>query len=80
MAIQDRKPTVGIPVHTWCGEIPALAPAPGFLLALFALVLYPFVWLVLPPFEIVGIAVLGVLALKGLLFLPARVRTGPGRV
>ncbi len=42
-------------------------------LALLALVLYPFVWLILLPFRIVGIAVDGVLELVGaLLFLPAR--------
>lgn len=43
-------------------------------LALLALVLYPFVWLVLLPFRLVGIAVGGVFALlKALIFLPARV-------
>ncbi len=43
-------------------------------LALFALVLYPFVWLLLLPFRIVGIAVDGVLQLLwALLTLPARV-------
>jgi hypothetical protein len=42
-------------------------------LALLALVLYPFVWLVLLPFRLVGIAVGGVLdLLKAILFLPAR--------
>jgi len=42
-------------------------------LALLALVLYPFVWLLLLPFRIVGIAVDGVLQLlKAVLFLPAR--------
>ena len=42
--------------------------------ALLALLLYPFVWLVLLPFRIVGIAVDGVLAfLRALFFLPARV-------
>jgi hypothetical protein len=47
-------------------------------LALLALVLYPFVWLILLPFRIVGIAVDGVFALlKALLFLPARVLRGP---
>jgi hypothetical protein len=47
-------------------------------LALMALVLYPFVWLLLLPFRIVGIAVGGVLELlKGILFLPARVLRGP---
>jgi len=47
-------------------------------LALLALVLYPFVWLFLLPFRLVGIAVDGVFALlKALLFLPARVLRGP---
>lgn len=42
-------------------------------LALLALVLYPFVWLLLLPFRILGIAVDGVLELlKAVLFLPAR--------
>ena len=42
-------------------------------LALLALVLYPFVWLVLLPFRLVGIAVGGVLQfLRALFFLPAR--------
>ena len=41
--------------------------------ALFALVAFPFVWLILLPFKLVGIAVGGVFALlKALLFLPAR--------
>jgi hypothetical protein len=43
-------------------------------LALFALVLYPLVWLVLLPFRVVGIAVDGVLELvKAIILLPARV-------
>jgi hypothetical protein len=42
-------------------------------LALLALVLYPFVWLLLLPFRIVGFAVGGVLQfLRALFFLPAR--------
>lgn len=42
-------------------------------LALAALVLYPFVWLVLLPFRLVGIAVGGVLELvSGIIFLPGR--------
>jgi len=42
-------------------------------LALFALILYPIVWLLLLPFRIVGIAVDGALELvSALLFLPAR--------
>jgi hypothetical protein len=47
-------------------------------LALFALVLYPIVWVLLLPFRIVGIAVDGVLELvKAIIFLPARVLRGP---
>jgi hypothetical protein len=47
-------------------------------LALLALVLYPFVWLILLPFRIVGIAVDGVLSfLRALFFLPARILRGP---
>jgi hypothetical protein len=43
-------------------------------LALLALVLYPFVWLVLLPFRVVGIAVGGVLELvKSIILLPAHV-------
>lgn len=46
-------------------------------LALLALVLYPFVWLLLLPFRLVGIAVGGVFAfLAALIFLPARVLRG----
>jgi hypothetical protein len=47
-------------------------------LALFALLLYPVVWLLLLPFKLLGIAVGGILALvKALIFLPARVLGGP---
>jgi hypothetical protein len=50
-------------------------------LALLALLLYPFVWLLLLPFRIVGIAVDGVLAVfKALLFLPLRILGGPSRL
>jgi hypothetical protein len=43
-------------------------------LALVALVLYPFVWLVLLPFRVAGIAVGGALELvKAIILLPARV-------
>jgi hypothetical protein len=48
-------------------------------LALLALVLYPFVWLVLLPFRLLGIAVGGVLAIvKAVIFLPVRLLRGPG--
>jgi uncharacterized membrane protein YgaE (UPF0421/DUF939 family) len=42
--------------------------------AIAALILYPLVWLVLIPFRVMGIAVGGVLALIGAIFMfPARV-------
>jgi len=45
--------------------------------ALVALILYPIVWLVLIPLRVMGIAVGGVLALIGAIFLfPARVLQG----
>ena len=41
--------------------------------ALLALVLYPFVWLFLLPFRLVGIVVSGVFeTLRAIIFLPAR--------
>jgi len=47
-------------------------------LALLALVIYPFVWLLLLPFRLVGIAVDGVLGLLSALFLlPVRLLRGP---
>jgi hypothetical protein len=47
--------------------------------ALLALVLYPFVWLLLLPLRLFGIAVEGVLALvKAVVLLPARLLRGPG--
>jgi len=50
-------------------------------LALFALILYPFVWLLLLPFRVVGIAVHGVLALvRAAIMLPARLLAAPFRV
>jgi hypothetical protein len=49
-------------------------------LALVALVLYPFVWLLLLPFRVVGIAVGGVFdLLAAIITLPARVLRGPRR-
>ena len=48
--------------------------------AILALLLYPFVWLLLVPFRIVGIAVDGVLELlRSLLFLPSRLLGGRSR-
>jgi hypothetical protein len=47
-------------------------------LALLALVLYPFVWLLLLPFRLVGIAVGGVFELlAAIIMLPARLIRGP---
>jgi len=47
-------------------------------LALLALIAYPFVWLVLLPFRLVGVAVDGVFELlHAVLLLPARVLRGP---
>ena len=46
-------------------------------LALLALVLYPFIWLISLPFRLVGITVVAVFAfLKAILFLPARLLGG----
>jgi len=47
-------------------------------LALMALVLYPFVWLLLLPFRVIGITVNALFSfLKAILMLPARVLRGP---
>jgi len=49
-------------------------------LALLFVFLYPIVWLLLLPFRILGFAVEGVLELiKAIIFLPARVLSGPRR-
>lgn len=46
--------------------------------ALLALLLYPFIWLLLLPFRLVGIAVHGVLALVfAAIVLPARLLSAP---
>ncbi len=50
-------------------------------LAILALVLYPFVWLLSIPFRLVGITVNGVFALLGAMFyLPVRLLRGPRAV
>jgi len=47
-------------------------------LALLAVVLYPFVWLLLLPFRLVGVAVSGVFELlHAVITLPARLLRGP---
>ena len=49
--------------------------------ALLALIAYPFVWLILLPFRIVGIAVHGVLALvTAVILFPARLLSAPFRL
>jgi hypothetical protein len=49
--------------------------------ALLALIAYPFVWLLLLPFRIVGIAVYGVLALvAAVIMLPFRLLSAPFRI
>ena len=49
-----------------------------WLLALLALVLYPFVWIILLPLRLVGIAVHGALALVwSVVMLPARLLSAP---
>ena len=50
-------------------------------LALVALIAYPFVWLLLIPFRLVGIAVNGALSLVwAVVTLPARLLSAPFRV
>jgi hypothetical protein len=50
-------------------------------LALLALIAYPFVWLILLPFRILGIAVHGVLALvSAVIMFPARLLSAPFRI
>ncbi len=50
-------------------------------LALFALVLYPIIWLLLLPFRLLGIAVEGTLQLVwAILTFPARLLRTPGRI
>lgn len=50
-------------------------------LAIAALILYPFVWLLLLPFRIVGIAVHGALALVwAVVMLPVRLLSAPFRL
>lgn len=49
--------------------------------ALVALIAYPFVWLLLLPFRLIGIAVHGVLALVAAVILfPARLLSAPFRI
>lgn len=68
--------------RTYLQEIPAMLTFLLWLLlllvcwplALLAVIAYPFVWLLLLPFRLLGIAVEGALELvKAVIFLPARV-------
>lgn len=46
-------------------------------LALFALILYPIIWLLSLPFRLIGLTVDGLFAfLKGIILLPARILEG----
>jgi hypothetical protein len=57
----------------WCILLVLCAP-----MALVALVLYPFVWIISLPFRVVGIAAHGVFALlAAILFLPVRLLRAP---
>lgn len=48
--------------------------------ALLALIIYPFVWLLMLPFRLIGISVDVVFqTLRSILLLPARVMRGPAR-
>ena len=50
-------------------------------IAIIALIAYPFVWLLLLPFKLIGISVGAVLDLiKALINLPARILRGPSAV
>ena len=58
-----------------------LSPLVPAVRALLALVLYPFVWLLLLPFRLIGIAVHGVLELVwAAVMLPARLLSAPFRL
>jgi hypothetical protein len=69
----DKQETQMAAFFLWCILLVVCWP-----LALFALVMYPIVWLLLLPFRIVGITLEGVFALlRAILFLPVRVLRGP---
>ena len=79
MELQEKSKRIVIQGKTmlkfllWCILLVMCWP-----LALLALIAYPFVWLLLLPFRLVGITVEGVFALlKAILLLPARVLRGP---
>ena len=75
---QERFPggTVMLGFLLWCILFVVCWP-----LALLALVLYPFVWVVMLPFRLVGIAVHGALALVwAVVMLPARLLSAPFRL
>ncbi len=50
-------------------------------LAMLALFLYPFVWLIMLPFRLIGIAVEGIFGLlRAMILFPVRLLRGPGAV
>jgi hypothetical protein len=71
-----NQQTVMIKFLLWCILFVLCWP-----LAVVALVLYPFIWLLLLPFRLMGIAVGGAFELlRAIITLPARALGGRGRV
>ena len=72
----ELKSTRPGPFLRWLDGL--LCRALDIVVSLLALILYPFVWLILLPFRLLGIAVDAVFqTLKAILLLPARVLRGP---
>jgi hypothetical protein len=70
MTMEDTQTMVGFLL--WCLLLVVCWP-----LALLAILLFPFVWLLLLPFRLLGIAVEGVFQLlRAVVMLPARVLGG----
>ncbi len=71
-ALKEVERLVMVKFLLWCILLVISWP-----LALLALVLYPFIWLILLPFRLVGFAVDGVFELvRAILLLPARILRG----
>jgi hypothetical protein len=50
-------------------------------LAILAIIAYPFVWLLMLPFRLIGITVTGIFrALEAIITLPARILRGPSGI
>lgn len=72
---RKNRETAMIKFLLWCILLVLCWP-----LALLALLAYPFIWLLLLPFRLLGIAVEGVLELfRAVILLPARVLGAPRR-